>query len=85
MPKAIKKSGLSKAKMRRKNAYLTKRVLIRASRAGMIQAAAATEAMMHFNVIALNGRIVRRHTDGRIEEISPIEQVQLPKGHLLFD
>jgi len=58
-------------------AYLTKRLLVsRAKAAGRI---ASKEAMltMGYTVIALDGWIVKKYPDGRIERISPIDMPPL--------
>ena len=58
------------------NQYLTKRILVRAARLGVRQAAAETMAVMGFNVVAHDGWVVKRFQDGRIERITPIKPAE---------
>ena len=64
-------------RQKRRRAYLTKRILVRAARAGAIDATASTLQAMSYNVIAQRGRVVRVYADGRTIDIGPIEH-QLP-------
>jgi hypothetical protein len=53
--------------------YLTKRVVVRATTKGMKKASKETMDTMGYNVIALNGWIVKKHQNGTIE---PIEEIK---------
>jgi len=53
--------------------YLTKRVVVRATRKGMKKAAKETMDTMGYNVIAQNGWVVKKHQDGTIELIEEIK------------
>ncbi len=70
---------------RRRGAYLTKRILISAARSGVKDAVESTIRVMGYNVIALNGRVVRKYEDGRIEDIAAIEQAKPVNGRILLD
>lgn len=59
-----------------KRPYLTKRILIRAARAGIRKAEKETLAIMGFNVIAENGWVVKKFLDGRIEKIARLESAE---------
>ncbi|SDP94834.1 hypothetical protein SAMN05428975_4004 [Mucilaginibacter sp. OK268] len=52
--------------------YLTKRIVIRATRRGMKVASKETMEAMGYNVIAQDGWIVKKYQDGSIEQINPI-------------
>ena len=68
-----KKDNLKRIQRRGRNtAMLTKRILIRAAKAGIQEAAAETMKVMGCNVIAKNGWVVRIYADGRTERIGPI-------------
>jgi hypothetical protein len=64
--------------------YLTKRVVVRATKKGMKKASKETMETMGYNVIALNGWVVKKHQDGTIEQI---EEIKTPVhlGHLSLD
>jgi hypothetical protein len=64
--------------------YLTKRKLVSAARAGVRKAADETMKLMGYTIIADNGWIVKKYTDGRIEKISPIEPVNT-NGSIALD
>jgi hypothetical protein len=66
------------------SAYLTKRRLVSAARAGVRKAAAETMQIMGYTVIAHKGWVVKKYVDGRIEKISPIEPVNT-NGILALD
>ncbi|ASU33324.1 hypothetical protein [Mucilaginibacter xinganensis] len=53
--------------------YLTKRVVVRATKKGMKIAAKETMDIMGYNVIALNGWVVKKFKDGTIERIKEIK------------
>jgi hypothetical protein len=53
--------------------YLTKRVVLRATKKGMKKASKETMETMGYNVIALNGWVVKKHQDGTIEQIEEIK------------
>ena len=53
--------------------YLTKRIVVRATRKGMKKAAQETMDTMGYTVIALNGWVVKKHQDGTIERIEEIK------------
>ncbi|TSD67759.1 hypothetical protein FFF34_010335 [Inquilinus sp. KBS0705] len=53
--------------------YLTKRVVIRATKKGMKKASQETMDTMGYNVIAQNGWIVKKYRDGTIEFIEEIK------------
>ena len=53
--------------------YLTKRVVVRATRKGMKKASKETMDTMGYNVIALNGWVVKKYQDGTIEIIEEIK------------
>jgi hypothetical protein len=58
--------------------YLTKRILISATKKGFKQAAEETMRVMGYNVVAKDGWVVKIFPDGTTEKISPIEQIELP-------
>jgi hypothetical protein len=64
--------------------YLTKRVVVRATKKGMKIASRETMETMGYNVIALNGWVVKKYKDGTIE---PIEEIKTPAhpGSLSLD
>ncbi len=64
--------------------YLTKRVVVRATRKGMKKAAKETMDTMGYNIIAQNGWVVKKHRDGTIELI---EEIKTPAhlGPILLD
>jgi hypothetical protein len=63
----------------KKTAYLTKRILISAASQGIRAAAAETMEIMGYVVIAMDGWVVKKYSDGRIERISKIEHQKRPK------
>ena len=78
MAKAKKKSA------KRPPAYLTKRILTSAARAGVRNAAVETMKVMGYIVIAHEGWVVRKYQDGHIEKISPLETANT-NGSLTLD
>jgi hypothetical protein len=66
------KKGVAK---RKKNNYLTKRILKSAVRTGVRAAAEKTMRVMGYLVISRDGWIIKKHADGRVEKISKIEHV----------
>jgi len=62
---------------------LTKRVLIRAAKAGIRKAAEETMEIMGFTVVAHGGWVVKKYADGRIEKLSKIAPVQKPQRIVL--
>lgn len=64
--------------------YLTKRVVIRATKKGMKIASQQTVDVMGYNVIAQDGWVVKKYPDGTIE---PIEEIQNAnhKGPVVLD
>lgn len=54
--------------------YLTKRRLVSAAKSGLRKAAAETMKVMGYVLIAEEGWLVKKHADGHIEKISPIEK-----------
>ncbi len=58
--------------------YLTKRILISATKKGFKQAAKEAMELMGYVVVAMDGWVVKKYADGRIEKISEIEQIELP-------
>ena len=64
--------------------YLTKRVVVRAIKKGMKKASKETMDTMGYNVIALNGWVVKKYKDGTIE---PMEEIKTPahSGPLSLD
>ena len=78
---------MSKAKrksIKRSSPYLTKRRLVSAARAGVRKAAAETMEVMGYTIIAHDGWIVKKHANGNIEKISPLEPVNT-NGTLALD
>jgi len=53
--------------------YLTKRVVVRATKKGMKKASKETMDTMGYNVIAQNGWVVKKHKDGTIEFLEEIK------------
>lgn len=51
---------------------ITKRVVIRASKAGVKKAAKNTMNVMGYNVVAKDGWVVKEFKNGEIERIAPI-------------
>jgi hypothetical protein len=64
--------------------YLTKRVVVRATKKGMKKASKETMETMGYNVIALDGWVVKKHQDGTIEFISEIK-TPINSGPLSLD
>jgi hypothetical protein len=64
--------------------YLTKRLVVRATRRGMKVAAKETMDAMGYTVIAHDGWIVKKYQDGSIEQISPID-VPADLGPVMLD
>ena len=56
--------------------YLTKRVLVSAARAAGKEAATNAMRVMGYVVVVLNGAVVKKYADGRIEPIGPIANVK---------
>jgi len=73
-----KKSG------KRPSAYLTKRRLASAARAGVRKAAKETMKLMGYTIIADKGWVVKKYEDGHIEKISPLETINT-NGSLALD
>ena len=65
----IAKIGLTK----RRNNYFTKRIARTAARIGFNNASKETLAVMGYNVIAQDGWVVKKYSDGLIEKIKPIQ------------
>jgi hypothetical protein len=59
--------------MKTNEEYLTKRVVIRATKKGMKKASRETMDTMGYNVVAQNGWVVRIYKDGTTERIKEIE------------
>ena len=80
---ATKKINSNKVKGKRRKAkarasvYLTKQILTRVASKGFREAAAATTAVMGYNVIAQDGWVVKKHADGRIEPLKQIHNTKL--------
>jgi hypothetical protein len=55
--------------------YLTKRVVVRATKKGMKKASQETMDTMGYNVIAHEGWVVKKYKDGTIEFI---EEIKIP-------
>ncbi len=55
--------------------YLTKRMLVSAAARGFKKASAEAMQLMGYIVIAKDGWVVKKYADGKIEKLSPIEQV----------
>lgn len=72
---AISKKPVLKKRTNSKTAYLTTRILVRAAKTGSKEAAEKTMKAMGYNVIFLNGAIVRKYSNGRIQEIKPVKSV----------
>ena len=53
--------------------YLTKRVVVRATKKGMKKASQETMDTMGYNVIALDGWVVKKYKDGTVERIEEIQ------------
>jgi len=53
--------------------YLTKRIVVRATKKGMKKASQETMDTMGYNIIAQNGWVVKKHKDGTIELIEEIK------------
>lgn len=68
-----------------KRAYLTKRILVRAARAGVIDAAESTLQAMSFNVIAHKGRVVMKFADGKLKDIGPIASTRKKNNRVRLD
>ncbi len=71
MEQAQAKAGRNKPE---RKPYLTKRILISASKQGFKKAAEETMQIMGYNVIAKDGWIVKIFLDVSIEKITQIEQ-----------
>jgi hypothetical protein len=54
--------------------YLTKRVIIRATKKGMKTASQGTMNAMGYNMIAMDGWIVKKFKNGNIERIEKIKE-----------
>lgn len=63
--------------------YLTKKVLVQTARAGIRKAAKETVRVMGYNVIALNGWVVKKYPDGTIERIKELEPISKPAKIIL--
>ena len=77
------KAATRKSPTRRKNNYLTKRILVSAATTGFIEASERTMRVMGENVIVKDGWVVRIFADGRIERISKIDSNN--NKHLALD
>jgi hypothetical protein len=64
--------------------YLTKRIVVRAAKKGIKIASQETMDIMGYNVIALNGWVVKKYKDGTIE---PVKEIKTPAnlGPLTLD
>ena len=72
--RAVKQKGSGRRVKRTAN-YLTKRIVGRAARQGLTEAAEQTMKVMGFTVIAHDGWVVKKHTDGRLEKITKLNSV----------
>ena len=70
---------------RRSPAYLTKRILVSAAKAGVTVASHETLKAMGYTVIAQDGWVVRKYADGHIVNVIPIEQANTGNGQILLD
>ncbi len=59
-------------KLKPKNRYLTKRIVISASKKALLKASKETMQIMGHNVIVQDGWVVKKHADGTIEKIQKI-------------
>jgi hypothetical protein len=57
---------------RKRANYLTKRILVRATRSGGALAARRAMELMGYIVVAENGHVVRKYADGSSEQITQI-------------
>ncbi|HLA60360.1 MAG TPA: hypothetical protein VK622_16415 [Puia sp.] len=73
---AISKKAASKKNINNKTAYLTKRILVRAAKAGSREAAEKTMKTLGYNVIVRKGVVVRKYSDGTIKEIERVKTVK---------
>jgi hypothetical protein len=73
---AISKKPASKKHTNNKTAYLTKRILVRAAKAGSREAAERTMKTLGYNVIVRKGAVVRKYSDGTIKEIEQVKAVK---------
>lgn len=70
--------GMARRK-KNKRPYLTKRILVSAARSGVQKAAKETMDVMGFVVVAHDGWVVRKYSDGTIERIEPLESPENTK------
>ena len=66
------KRSTAKKTARTTRTYLTKRRLASAARRGIRIAAANTMSVMGYTVVAHEGWVVKKYSDGTIEKISPL-------------
>ena len=60
-------------KTKPKKRYLTKRIVISASKKAILKASKETMRVMGHNVIVKDGWVVKKHADGTIEKIQKIK------------
>lgn len=63
--------------------YLTKRRLISAAKKGFRIASEETMMVMGCNVVVVDGWVVKKYIDGRIEKLHKINTVRIPVKQLL--
>ncbi len=59
-------------------AYLTKRILVNAAKAGIRHAARETMELMGYTIVAEDNWVVKKYRDGYTEKISPITKHKRP-------
>jgi hypothetical protein len=64
-------------------AYLTKRILVTAAKAGIRRAARETMELMGYTIVAQGNWVVKKYQDGHTERISPITRHKRPANIVL--
>jgi hypothetical protein len=63
--------------------YLTKRRLVSAARKGFRIASEETMHIMGYNVVVMNGWVVKKYADGRVEQLNKIIPINVSIKNLL--
>lgn len=66
-----------------KENYLTTRMLVRAANSAVRDAAEETLKIMGYNVVVMNGWVVKKYADGKVERIEKLQPVTQPAKSLL--
>jgi hypothetical protein len=63
--------------------YLTKRLLYSITKKAIAKATENAVNLAGYNVVAINGEVMKKYADGRLEKISSYAQISIHKSELV--